>query len=249
MDVRGRHWVFALAAFALAGAMAVSGCGSSDGQAESPHPEASNGAASSSSASAGPRVATRPAATSSADDPPTPADAVEFDAVVEVSQESRERMAFRGVKLRRAGNDMPVVVTYSPSPVWSDLDGLTVHVVATPYMPKGRAIMGDHMVVHRLNVVDETTARAIAGFGPTKRVEGVLREERGAPGTKAEGERQVVLQVGETAYRVYQLDLRDEDLPKGKAQFLVRSMTLSRFATHDGGPHVWIVGQPTSDKE
>ncbi|MFO0553752.1 MAG: hypothetical protein U0271_35540 [Polyangiaceae bacterium] len=230
----------------LIGVLAVSGCGSNDGSAESPRAESSASAAESTSATSGATVATRASASSApSDDPPDPTGAVEFDAVVQVSKEKGERMVFRGVTLHRPENEMPVVVTYSPNPIWSDLDGLTVHVVATPYTPQGRAIMGDHMTVHRLSVVDEKSARTIAGFGPTKRVTGALRVERGAPGTKSEGEQQTYLDVGTTSYRVYQNDLRDDETPSGQVELLVRSVTLSRFATHEGGPHVWIVARAT----
>lgn len=168
-----------------------------------------------------------------------------YEAIVRVSKEAdskEKRLVFRGVHLDRAGKGSEVA-SYVADELWRDFDGQRVWVKSEAYQPEGRAIGGEHVRVIELALVDDSTVRRYVGFGAGKTMQGELHKVTGDKGTKSEGETSIVfVDAAGTSHTVLNTTDRGDKKPieTGRVKIVARSVELSKFAAHRGGPAIWI---------
>jgi hypothetical protein len=192
----------------------------------------------------GPPPRATPVASGSAEPGPASdpkAGAVQFTAVVRPSEATGHGNAFRGVVLQ-AEDGTAWVASYSRDGLWDSFAGSRVAVTGERYAPEGRAIVGPHVRVTTLKVL-EPRAEPYAEMGPVVTLEGHFEDWVVPEGEAWSGASfpRFVVDGGARTLFVVQASLPSPALAKN-AHVTVRGRTVapSPFVRSFGGPFLWV---------
>lgn len=150
---------------------------------------------------------------------------------------------FQGVWLEREGEE-PLIAAYRALSCFAPFDGHRVRVTGERWSPDPRAqqIAAPHFRIATLELADPAAASDVLlhAVGAEQELVGVARTEAGEPGSKEEGATWTVFVAGGTTWRIWDAP---EDLPIDTPLAVTgREVTVSPFAAHAPGRHLWIGG-------
>jgi hypothetical protein len=174
--------------------------------------------------------------------PPAPALAEpaleEIDAVVEIDAEPGGKR-FQGVWLVQ-GADTRWVISYRAEPWLRGFEGQRVHARGRRYTPEGQAIDATHFRLEDMRVIDPSFGTVFIEVGPELTLQGTIRVDIGAAGTKSAGERWHVFD-SETQGSFQLANAPDGLVLDRRIGVRARTMVYSPFVAHRGGPMLWVL--------
>jgi hypothetical protein len=179
------------------------------------------------------------ATTAIAPAPTDTADALEeLDARVEIDATVGGKN-FQGVWLVGDGDER-WVISYRAEPWLREFEGLRVHASGRRYSPEGQAINATHFRLESMRVLDPTLGALFVEVGPERTMLGEVHEQVGADGTKSAGSRWHVF-ASETDGSFELLNTPDDLVVDRRVGVRARSIVLSPYAAHRGGPMLWVL--------